>query len=85
MDSHGISELIARRQSELGELSQPPLVGHFSGEPDFESGHFTVTYFSEKTATRVAVLSNEELASQGWLDLVLSRLGLPDQDALAGR
>lgn len=81
MDSRRIGELVARRQSELGELTQPTVVGHFSGEPDFESGLFTVTYVSENTATQVAVLSNEELASPGWFDLVLSRLGLPSQDS----
>ena len=85
MDAREISELIARRQSELGELSQPPMVGHMSGEPDFESGHFAVTYVAENKAARVAVLSYEELASPGWFDLVLSRLGLPTQDSQAER
>jgi hypothetical protein len=84
MDSREISELIARRQNELRELSQPPMVGHMSGEPDFGSGHFTVTYVAEKQAAQVAVLSNEELASPGWFALVLSRLGLPAQDSQAG-
>jgi hypothetical protein len=76
MDSREISELIARRQSELGELWQPPMIGHMTGEPDFESGHFTVSYFAENQAARVAVLSADELASAGWFDLVLTRLGL---------
>jgi hypothetical protein len=80
MDSREVSELIARRQNELGELSQPPMVGHMSGEPDFESGRFTVTYVAENKAARVAVLSNGELASPDWFGLVLSRLGLPTQD-----
>lgn len=81
MDSREVSELIARRQSELGELSQPPVVGHYSGEPDFDSGQFRVTFFSDNTSTRVAVLSNEELASSGWFELVLDRLGVPDREA----
>jgi len=81
MGSRDFSELIARRQSELGELSQPPVVGHYSGESDFDSGQFTVTFYSENAATRVAVLSNEELASSGWFDLVLGRMGLPSQDS----
>ena len=85
MDSREISELIARRQNELGELSQPPMVGHMSGEPDFESGLFTVTYVSEGEAARVTVLSNGELASPGWFGLVLSRVGLPTQDSQAER
>jgi hypothetical protein len=79
MDAREISELIARRQSELGELWQAPRVGHMSGEPDFESGHLTVTYVAENTEARVAVLSVEELASPGWFGLVLGRLGLPTQ------
>ena len=81
MDSRETSELIARRQNELGEWSQPPHVGHLSGEPDFKSGIFTVTYVSEHTPTHVAVLSDEELASPEWFDLVVSRLGLPSQDS----
>jgi hypothetical protein len=81
MDDREIGELIADRQNELGEWSQPPHVGHISGEPDFERGMFTVTYFSKHTATQVAVLSDEELASPGWFDLVRSRLGLPGEDA----
>ena len=81
MDSREIGELISRRQDELGELSQPPMVGHFSGEPDFDSGQFTVSFYSENTPTRAAVLSNEELASSEWLDLVLGRLGLPGRDS----
>jgi hypothetical protein len=85
MDSREISELIARRQSELGELWQPPRIGTMSGEPDFESGRFTVTYFAESRAARVAVLSSDELASPGWFALVLSRLGLPAQDSEAER
>jgi hypothetical protein len=80
MDDREIGELIARRQSELGELTEPMVVGHFSGEPDFNSGKFTVTYFSENAPTQVAELSNAELASAGWFDLVLSRLGLPSRD-----
>lgn len=83
MDSRETSELIARRQNELGELSQPPMVGRLSGEPDFESGHFTVTYIAENRATRVAVLTTEELASPNWFDLVRSRLELPTQDPKA--
>jgi hypothetical protein len=81
MDSRELSELIASRQSELGELSQPPVVGHYSGEPDFDNGQFTVTFYSENAPTRVAVLSNEELASSGWFDLVLGRLGRPSQNS----
>ena len=81
MDSREVSELTARRQSELGELSQPPVAGHYNGEPDFDSGQFTVTFYSENAATRVAVLSNEELASSGWFDLVLGRLEPPSQNS----
>jgi hypothetical protein len=85
MDSRQTSELIARRQSELGELWQPPMIGHLSGEPDFESGQFTVTYAAESEAARVAVLTNEELASPGWFGLVLGRLGLPTPGSQAER
>ena len=81
MDSREVSELIARRQSELGEMSQPPVVGHYSGVPDFDSGQFTVTFYVENKPTQVAVLSNEELASPGWFDLVLGRLGPPSRDS----
>ena len=81
MDSREVSELIARRQSELGELSQPPVVGHYSGEADFDSGTFTVTFFSEHTPTQVAVLNNEELASPRWFDLVRNRLAPPDESS----
>jgi hypothetical protein len=83
MNSRDISELIARRQSELGELWHAPMVGHMSAEPDFESGQFTVTYVAENRAARVTVLNNDELASPGWFGLVLSRLGLPTQDRQA--
>ena len=85
MDSRETSELIARRQSELGELWQAPMVGHMSGEPDFESGQFTVTYVAESKPARVAVLSNDELASPRWFSLVLSRMGLPTRDSRAER
>jgi hypothetical protein len=85
MDSRETSELIARRQSQLGELWQPPMIGHLSGEPDFESGQFAVTYAAENEAARVTVLSSDELASPSWFGLVLSRLGLPTQGAQAER
>ncbi len=65
MDSHEVSELITRRQNELGELSQPPIVGHYGGDPDFDSGQFTVTFYTENRPTRVAVLTNEESTSSG--------------------